>query len=308
MVRTLTGDNSFMLQAELEGITREFIGEYGDLGLEHLDGDETSFADIQGALQSLPFLATKKMVVLRQASANKLFVEQVEPLLKDLPDSTILIIVESKIDKRSSFYKYLKKATDFREYGSLDRNGLARWLSQQAKEAGGSLHVQDALYLVERVGVDQRMLANELEKLLIYNSKVTREIIDLLTDKSPQSTVFELLEAAFAGKSRDVMRLYEEQRELKTEPQQIIAMLTWQLHILAIVKTAGERSADSIAQQAKINPFVVRKSISIARGISLQTLKDLIEKLLLIDIRLKREDINADDAVQNYLLAMTIQN
>lgn len=122
---------------------------------------------------------------------------------------------------------------------------------------------------------------------------------------APQSTVFELLEAAFGGNSRRAMALYAEQRALKVEPQQIIAMLAWQLHIVALVKTAGNgRTPDAIAKEAKVSPYVVKKSGGIARSLSLAELKDQIASLLDIDRRLKRESLDADEALQAYILAL----
>jgi DNA polymerase III delta subunit len=82
-------------------------------------------------------------------------------------------------------------------------------------------------------------------------------------------------------------------------------MLAWQLHILAIIKTAGTRSPDQIAREARLSPFVVRKSSGIARKLTLPQLKKLIADLLQIDIRLKRESIDADEALKNYLLALS---
>lgn len=302
---TLTGENAFGLQAELHKLVQQFLDEYGDMALERLDGEEATFERIQEALQSMPFLASKKMVVLRAGSANKQFAEQAERLLKELPETTELILVEPKLDKRSSYYKLLKKATDFREFAELDRAGLARWLVVYAKEQGGSISQSDAMYLAERAGANQQMLGGELDKLLLYDSHVTRVTIDLLVDPTPQGTVFELLEAAFAGRAKQALALYEEQRALKVEPQQIIAMLAWQLHILALIKTAGDRTPDQVAREAKVNPFVVRKSTTIARKLTLAELKKLIADLLQIDIRLKRESIDADEAVRNYLLRIT---
>lgn len=305
MLIVLTGENTFGLRAELDKLVAGFLDEYGDMALERLDGEEASFERMQEALQSLPFLASKKMVVLRSPSANKQFTEAAEKLLTEVPETTDVILVESKLDKRLSYYKFLKKSTDMRTFAALDRNGLARWLVQAAKEQGGQLSLGDATYLVDRVGANQQTLSHELEKLLLYAPKISRANIELLTETTPQSTIFELLEAAFAGNARRMMRLYEEQRGLKVEPQQIIAMLAWQLHVLALVKTAGERTPEQTAHEAKLNPFVVKKTAAIARKLSLAHLKTLIANLLAIDTRLKREPINADEALQNYLLHIT---
>lgn len=304
MIVTLTGQNNFNLQQALHKLVDDFVKEHGNLALERLDGEEASLERVKEALESLPFLASKKMVVLRAPGANKQFSEEAEQLLSDVPETTDVIVAEPRLDKRTVYYKFLKKQTDFREFPELDANGLARWLTEAATAKQGSLNLSDARYLVERVGNDQQLLSNELEKLLLYDAKVGRASIELLSEATPQSTIFELLEAAFAGNLKKAAKLYEEQRALKVEPAQIIAMLTWQLHVLALIKAAGDRSTDQIAKEAKINPFVVRKSQSIARGLTLTELKKLIRDLLKIDVAMKRTSIDADEALQHYLLKL----
>lgn len=307
MIITLTGENAFGLQRELERIIAAFVAEQGDLALERLDGEEVDLNRIREALTSLPFLASKKLVVLKRASANKGFVEEAEKLLAEVPETTDLLIVEPKLDKRTAYYKLLKKATDFREYKELDAVGLAKWLAGEAKAQGGELAQRDAQFLVDRIGLNQQLLSNELEKLLLYDKRVTRESIELLTEATPQSTIFELLEAAFAGNTKRALELYAEQRALKVEPPQIVAMLAWQLHVLALIKAGGSRSPDSIASEAKLSPYVVKKSAGIARKLTLAELKSLVQNLLDIDVRSKREALDADEALQNYLMSLSGQ-
>ncbi len=304
MVITLNGENTFGLQDELHKLVAAFEQEHGDLALERIDCEESEFDQIQAALTSLPFLASKKMVVLRSPSTNKQFVEQAEQLLHDVPETTDVILIESKLDKRQAYYKFLKKETDFREFPELDLNGLANWLVGEAKRQKGELSQADARYLAERVGLNQQLLGNELEKLLLYDAKITRKTIDLLTDATPQSTIFQLLDAAFAGNSKRALNLYQEQRAMKVEPIQIIAMISWQLNVLAIVKTAGDRSSQAIAKEAKINPYVVTKSQGIARKLSLAQLKTLVKDLLDIDAKSKSTNLDTDEALQHYIVKL----
>lgn len=306
MIVTLTGENSFALQQALQQIAGAFIAEHGELALERLDGSEAEFAKIREALTALPFLAPKKLVVLRNPGANKQFVEAFEQVLSGLPETTDTVIVEPKPDKRTAYYKFLKSKTDLREFPELDAGGLARWLNQTAAEQGGSLSSGDARYLVERIGANQQLLAGELEKLLLYDPKISRQTINVLTDEAPQSTIFQLLEAAFAGNAKRTLQLYAEQRALKVEPPQIIAMLAWQLHVLAIIKTAGDRPAAVIAKEARLNPFVVQKSQGIARTLPSAGLKRLISDLLQIDLKTKRSAIDPDEALQHYLLSLSV--
>ncbi len=290
--------------AEARRAVAGFEKEYGDMAVERLDGEEATYERMAEAAQSLPFLATRKLVVLRAPGANKEFAEKFEAFITGVSETNDVIIVEPKLDKRLSYYKQLKKLTDFKEFAVLDANGLARFAADYAKEQGGSLSSSDARLLVERTGTNQLGLQQELDKLLAFSASITRESIENLTEKTPQSSMLELLDAAFAGDAKRTMRLYDEQRALKVEPQQVIAMLSWQLYILAVVKTAKGRSAEDIAREARLKPFVVRKTLALVRGISLVRLKELITSLREFDVRTKTEGIIADEAVRFYLLQL----
>ena len=305
MVITLTGSNSFGLRSELGRLIKDFVAEYGDMALERLDGGEAEFDRLRESLQSLPFLASKKLVVLYNPSAQKQFIDQAAELLTKLPETTDVILVEPKLDKRSSYFKFLKYKTDFREHLELDGPALSKWLVQKAAQDGGSLKSPDAQYLIDRVGPNQQLLSHELDKLLSFDPDISRKNIESLVDLMPQSTIFQLLDAALNGRQKLAQQLYEEQRAQKVEPYAIMAMLIWQLHVLAVIKTARQRSDQEIASEAKLNPFVVRKSRAIANKLSLTELKTLIAELAELDIRLKSESIDPDEALKNLLLKLS---
>ncbi len=302
---TLTGSNSFALRAALQKRVKDFVGEEGDLALERSEGEAVEFTQLLEAVQSLPFLANKKMVVVRDLGANKAASEKIEQILDSCNDTTDLVLHETKLDKRSSYYKILKKRTDFMEFNELDEPALADWLITEAKEQLGSLNQSDANYLIARVGTSQELLSNELAKLLSYDPNVSRQTIDLLTEPTPTSSIFDLLDAAFAGRAKRVTDIYKEQRAAQVDPAQIIAMLGWQLHALALIKTAPGEDANSIAGATGLNPYVVRKSLPIARSLSITQLKSFIRDALAVDRSLKTESVNADDMVQHYLLKLT---
>lgn len=304
MVVTLTGANDFGRKAELSKLVADFVAVHTDMAVERYDGDEAEPARMRESVSSLPFLTERKLVVLYEPGKQKAFAEHIDDVLKDIADSTDLVIVEPKLDKRLSYYKTLKKATDFRDFAEMDANGLAGWATAYVKEQGGSLTSNDARFLIDRVGPNQQLLSAELSKLLGYDPQITKTTIELLTEPTPQSTVFELLDAAFAGNAKRAIELYHEQRSLKVEPQAIIAMLAWQLHVLALVKTAGNMGVEQIASQAKINPFVVRKTQGLARRLNLEQVKEMIAELLGLDIKLKTDTFDADEVLQLYIISL----
>ena len=304
MIITLTGNNTFALRQRLAELTKSFVGKYGELALERIDAEETDAEAILETIQSLPFLAKSKMVVVRSLSANKAAAEQIEQIISSTGKTTNLILYEPLTDKRTLYYKILKTKTHFEEYNELDSRDLPKWLTDEAKKQGAQLSFADAKYLADRVGSNQELLANELTKLTIYDQKISKESIDLLTEPTPQSKIFELLDAAFAGKKARALELYEEQRAQKVEPQAILAMIAWQLQLVSLAKKAGRRTPLEIAKVSGVNEFPIRKAVALAAKTDDNQLKKLVKDILNIDWRSKTSSLDIDEALKTYIATL----
>ncbi len=103
----------------------EFEKEYGDMAVERLDGEEAPYERMEEAVQSLPFLAARKLVVLRAPGANKEFTEKFAAFVEAVSDTNDVIIVEPKLDKRLTYYNngLQRRLTDV--HGELVRGILA---------------------------------------------------------------------------------------------------------------------------------------------------------------------------------------
>lgn len=314
MVKCYVGENAAARLAAVQKLVEDFLAQYGDMAVERLDAAEVDFARLKEAVQSAPFLVEKKLIVINSPSQSKDLAEHFEQLFDSISESSDVLLTDDKLDKRTQFFKYLKKHADLVEFVEMDAAGLFGWLVDYVKSAGGSISSADARYLIEqltdaghvekRKAADQLLVKNELDKLMIYNPKISRESIDLLVEKSPASRVFDLLDAAFAGNTKRTLELYADQRAQGVEPQQIIAMLAWQLHVFAVIKAAKQRSSAEIVSGAKLSPYVVDKSRRILAGISFSRLKSLVAELAELDVRSKRQPISLDEAVQNYLISI----
>jgi DNA polymerase III delta subunit len=71
-----------------------------------------------------------------------------------------------------------------------------------------------------------------------------------------------------------------------------------------VVKFNEKAPVDELARSAKLNPYVVRKTQNLTRNITQTEVKELISRALELDVRLKSENIDADDAVQHFLLTI----
>jgi len=304
MIQSLIGKNRYGLKTALDLLVENFVQEHGPISLERIDGEEASYEQIVGAVESMPFLAEKKLVLIRELGQNKTVAERIEAICSKTSDTTDLVIVEQKPDKRSIYYKYLKKYTDFKEFDVMPPYDLARWIVEVANAQEATISTRDAQYLVEQVGDDQQLLAQELAKLIIYNPDITKETINLNVEASPEGTIFNLVEASFGTNPKRAIELYDMQRLQRTEPQAILGMLAWQMHAVALLKSAGTTSVETIAKEAGMNPFVLRKTKTIAEKFERRQIQAILEDLLDLDKSSKQESVNMDDALKRIILKL----
>jgi DNA polymerase III subunit delta len=303
-IAILAGENWLGIKQVLDERVNAFVEKHGELAVEKIDGSEASMDEITGAISTQSLLMPEKLCVIYNLSANNDAVAGIEQILNLPSENTKIIIVEGKLDKRSSYYKTLKKQAGFQEFNQLDEQGTINWLMSEAKRLGGTLSRSDAQYLYSRVGGNQSRLANELKKLVDYSLSISKESVNELTKPTPSSTIFDLLNAVFSGNQKQAMSIYDEQRLQKVEPQQILAMIGWQMHIVAVVKSAKDINPADLAKKASINPFVIQKSRQIALKLDNSQIKKILAELVDTDWSIKNKSIDADDALKNLLIGI----
>lgn len=276
--------------------------EVGGFGIERFDAAEIEADTIIQAVQSLPFLVPKKLVVVRGIESNKTLMERIPELVDRVADNVDVVIVEPALDRRKSGFKQLQKLTDFKDFKELKEQELPAWASEYARHRGAALNRKDAVFLIDRIGTNQQLLAREIDKLILYDADISKRTIELLTDQSVQSTIFSILDAAFYGDSKKAVELYREQRQAQLEPQYVVAMLTWQLQALALAVHADPKTEATLTA-AGLSPFTARKSLELARKIDKSTLRNMVVNLSELDAQMKTS-VDPDAGLETYLFSL----
>jgi len=303
LILAFIGDNSPAREEAVGEFVAGFIGIHGPTAVDKFGSDNFDLSQLGDAVSTSPFLSLRRLVVVRDLSANKDLADKLEKIIELVADTTDLVLVENRLDSRSKYLAELKKIAEVREFAHLEGDDLIRWVIAEADKNEAKISHNTALSLVDRVGTNHQLLANELKKLALYSNEITEDSVQELTTYSPKSSVFAMLDAAFAGNVSRALKLYQEQRAQGMEPQAILGMITWQLNILCIVKTAGDLAASDIATQSKISPFVIRKNQVNAKRVSEHKLVNLLDKAINIDLQMKTSAVKPDDAVQSLIMA-----
>ena len=300
MITAIIGDNFYYRRQQIAQIKNSFTQGNTDFSVEQFDASEVEYQKILDSVQNISLFSEDKLVIIYNFDASKDLMEKIETFFAAVPSGVGLVLVAEKVDKRTAAYAAIKKTAKIIE--CTQPSSLQNWIIDEVKRRNGSISPANAQFLIDRLGPNQTLMAQEIEKLLLFESTISKESIELLTVAIPQSSMFQLLDAAFTGKKEKVMSIYKEQREMKVEPLAIVGMITWQLFTLALVKSAEQTGITNIAKEANLNPYVVSKTQQLAKGRTLAMIRNMMKNLLALEVRLKTQPIDSDDALQLFLL------
>lgn len=299
------GENSQERDAAVKQVLQAFIAVNGDMAVDVLDTEDCDVASAIDAVTTVPFLSPKRLVILRYASANKDVSSAIDTILDRIADTTDVMFIEGRMDARSIYTKTLKKrVSDSKHFEAVEGPALNDWVVAEVQRLGGSIRPSTAQLLLDRVGHNQQLLHNELQKLLLVDHDISDQLVMSMTHITPSSSVFTMLDAIVQGKVGDASRLYYEQRSQGMEPLAILGMIAWQLHILAMIVAAKDQPVDSIAKRTKLNPFVVRKNMTIASRMSKRQMVALLDAAIASDLRIKSGKAKPDPEVHVLLLRL----
>lgn len=297
MVYLLTGENTFELERRLGELVAGFDGD-----VERVDGEGLQIEQLPDLLSGVTLFSSKRLVVIKNASSNKsLWAVLGEWLEKEVGND--LVFVELHPDKRTKTYKWLEKHATVFLAKELALREAVQWVVDEASKRKVALSSELAPFFVDYVGVDQWRLASELEKLALGGGGIDKDRIRELVEPTPQATSFELLDAAFAGHHEAIEQLLSIVSR-QEDPYMFFGLLSGQVYALLLMKTAGSKRPEAIAEEAGIHPFVLRKVSGLAARLSMAQVRRIVAELAELDANMKSRPTEPWTQIQAMLLLL----
>lgn len=285
MIIMLSGENDFARYQASRQLRQAFAAKHGASAVSVRDAAALNMAELPQLLQGVSLFEPTRLLLLKDAGQNKAIWEALPELLPE-DDATIVVLDETKPDKRTRTYKWLQKHADLRDFPLLNDGGVAAWLRSEAAQRGVELTPVLVQQLVARTGADQWLLSQALEKLALARRPVSEQLITELIEPNPQASAFALLDAALAGDATTVARLTNDLRQTE-DAYRFSGLLTSQIYSLALAQAAGSRPAATLARDAGLHPFVAGKMLAAARNLTRTQLSGVIRVVLELDDTLK---------------------
>jgi len=304
MILYIYGSDNFRSRKYLEKTIGEFKKKRDPQGYNtvFLDSSQAELSLVLSEINSVPFLADKKMVIL----ANILTLND-----KELFDSLLKIVQQadqsknpnvivfwqseplSKIKEAKELNKALLKLKFVQKFDLLRGDQLYAWISQEFKQKDIKISHKAVEYLVLHAGSDMWFLASLVHQLGSYkpNQEIQVEDVQLFLDEKIDDNIFNMVEAIVSGQRSSALKLLNEQRRLGQDDNKLFGLINWQFRVLLELRDLFDRfdnlSSDEMAKQLGIHPFVAKKNLYLVKRYSMSKLKKLYDELTKMDWQFK---------------------
>ena len=277
----LYGEEAFLKNSYKNRLKEAIIGD-DTMNFARFEGKGLDVDELIRLADTMPFFAERRLILVEDSGFFKSASDALVQYLPSMPDTTILLFVETEVDKRNRLYKKVKDMGYAAELNRQDNAQLARWaggiLTREQKKI--TKHTME-LFL-SMAGDDMENIRMELEKLISYT--LGREVItdeDVMAVCTVQVTnrIFEMVSAIVNRQPRKAMDLYEDLLTLKEPPMRILFLIARQFNQLLQVKDLMGKGMDkgTIASKLKMQPFVVGKTMPQARQFGREQILSYVE-------------------------------
>ena len=281
-VYLLYGEEAYLKKQYKEKLRNAMLPSDDTMNYTYYEGKGINVNEVIDLAETLPFFAERRLIVLEDTGLFKSAAPELADYLKEMPETTFMIFIETEVDKRSKLYKAVQNKGRVVELGRQDETTLLRWVAGNVKRANKQISENTIGYFLGKVGTDMENIQKELEKLFCYtmdkDSITTRDVETICTTQITNQ-IFDMVNAVADKQQKKALEYYYDLLALKEPPMRILFLLTRQFKLLLEVKTMDKQGypRKEIAEKAGINPFVVGKYQTQAKAFSEKELRGIME-------------------------------
>jgi DNA polymerase-3 subunit delta len=272
-----------------------FQEEFADFDLETFFGGDLNVERFLSSCQSYPFLAPRRLVILKDA--DRLSPAAMQSLLQHLkrPSSTsLLLVLAGNLEGSNALRKAFEASSTAwcMPFYTLEGRELRQWLSTQLQTEGFQVESDALHYLCEHLAGDTRNSRQELDKLILFMGEQRRiqlEDVLAMVGETTSHSAFGLTAAITAGQLNEALTILEKLLESGEEPIALLGMISQRLRRLALGHEllAQGKEPRSVAAQLQVFWKEQAQFFAQSQSIPMRKLADGLLSCLEADRQLK---------------------
>jgi DNA polymerase-3 subunit delta len=254
------GDEEYLVQEAVELIVNKVVDPASqDFNSNILYGKAASGAEVVQLCQTLPFMAERRLVVLKEVEAFKAGdLEELVAYLNDPSPSTCLVMVshQSRYEKKAVLSAVEAHGAAVRFFALLDRE-MVPWIDSWVRSRGLSIQRDAAQYVWQTLGNDLLAIRNELQKAVIYikeRKTIGLEDVRAVVGDFREYSSFDLADALGRKDRERALLVLNRLVQEGEQPVGLLASIAWNFRRLLRAKSmeAGGASYDEIKRKLHI--------------------------------------------------------
>lgn len=303
----LYGEEDYLKKQYKERLTKALLPEGDTMNFARYEGKGVDVKEVIDLSETMPFFAQRRLLVFEDTGFFKSAGAELADYIKEMPDTTYYLFVESEVDKRSKLYKAVQAKGRAVELGMQDEGTLKRWIAGKVRDEKKQISEQTIVYFLGKVGTDMENITKELEKLFSYTldrDVITREDVDAVCVTQISNHIFDMVNAVTEKKQRRALELYYELLALKEPPMRILFLMTRQYRLLYQVKQFQQKGygRKEIAAKAGLHPFAVGKYMDQTKRLKNAELLGILEDAADLEERVKTGLLTDTLAVELFIV------
>jgi len=257
-IYVLHGTDTFLRDVHRQEIITALVGDADPQTCVASYDADAELAAVLDDLRTLPFLAPRRVVLVRDADA---FITahrtQLEAYLDTPVETASLILTVSSWPKNTRLYKLVDRVGMTVDCSPAEKGDLGGWLNDAAARRGKKLARDASELLGEWVGLDRASLDGEIEKLSLYvgdRDTITLADVSALVTSTAGPAPFALSDALTASDTRAALTALGQMLTVRGDEFKSLGMIAW--HLRRVVKVqqllAGGKSLDAAKKSVRM--------------------------------------------------------
>ena len=289
----LVGEEALLRDDALATIREAVLGEGpAEFNFDSMDGSSTAPGALLDAVHTLPVMAPRRLVVLREPEGRRGASAGLADVLGDVvadldsESGVVLAVIAARVDRRVRWTRAFAKGDPGNPVTVTcdpprGARALTAFVREEAERQGVCLEPGAADLLGERVGPQLLMLRQEIAKLSLLagpGESVTRAHVNSGASDIAEEPIWDLTDAIGAGKAADALSVLVRLLRAGAPPPLVLGALVSHFRRLLRVSAGGSVPAP---------PFVARKLKSQAERYSRPRLISCLRAIHETDLALK---------------------
>ncbi|MBQ3705475.1 MAG: DNA polymerase III subunit delta [Clostridia bacterium] len=305
------GPEEYLKQSALQDLRKALLPE----GLEELNETRLTAPETDAliaAAETLPFMADRRLVLLRDYPAITGRGEADEKLLEYLPHapaSSVILFYNVLPVKQRKIRNIAEKMGGLVKFEPLSGAALTSFVTDAFHNLGRECDARTADFLIFTSGSDTNQLMSEIAKIAAYHPeepKVNPEDVKALATPSMESKVFSLVDAILAG--QDAAAFSQLRNLLRNGESRImvLSMITRQFRLMQHVKIMQYEKLSQKEMPAALgmSPYITQQYVRQASSYTARQVKEAVRLCLDTDLAIKSGVLREEGAVEAVMLRL----